>query len=120
MSTCTVQTGMLLWKKICGVDSIGNCRQCHAFVCARHGAAYGDGSLLCTGCGAEVGDDSTGTVFATGAGLFGGAAAGAAAAEQQQQSSETWHGGGDSDSGGSSESSSSDSGGGDSGGSSSD
>ena len=121
MSTCTMQTGFLMWKKFCGIEAAGNCRQCHAFVCVRHGAAYGDGSLLCTGCGAQVDDDSTGTVFSTAGGLFGGAALGAAAGEQQQQPpGDTWHGG-ESDSGGSFDSgSSSDSGGGDSGGSSSD
>jgi hypothetical protein len=110
MSTCTVQTGFLMWKKFCGVDAVGNCRQCHAFVCARHGAAYGDGSLVCAGCSAGVDDDSTGTGFTTSSALLGGAAASTAS---EQQSSESWHGGG-------SDSSSSDSGSSDSGGSSSD
>lgn len=118
MSTCTIQTGMLLWKKFCNVEAVGNCRQCHAYVCARHGAAYGDGSLLCTGCGAEVDDDSTGTVFGNAAGWLGGGVAASAVASEQQQSAESWHGGGDIESSSSSDSGSSDSGGGDSGGSS--
>lgn len=124
MATCTVESGMLFWKKACGGESAGNCRDCRRFVCERHASTYGDGSLVCTRCGAQV-DDSTGTIFPSGGmGLGLGAAAGAAAANAEQGDHASWHGT-DSDSGGSfdsagSDSGTSDSGGGDSGGSSGD
>jgi hypothetical protein len=118
MATCTVETGMLFWKKVCNGESIGNCRDCRRFVCQRHASTYGDGSLVCTRCGVEV-DDSTGTVFSTsGLGLGAGAAAGAAAAGGETTNDTPWHG--DETNSSSSDSGSSDSGGGDSGGSSSD
>jgi uncharacterized membrane protein YgcG len=117
MAACAVQTGFLFWKKPCGQEALGCCRQCGRFVCGRHGEAYGDGTVLCAGCGA-LAEDSTGTIFpTTSAGVFGAAAASSAAAEAA--AAEKWHGG-EGDSGGSFDSGGGDSGGGDSGGSGTD
>ncbi len=88
MATCTLDTGILLWKKPCGLEAIGNCRQCLRFVCQRHGAAFADGTLLCSMCASQT-EDSTGTVFTT-APLVAGAAAAHAAGEQRAPDS--WHG----------------------------
>jgi len=117
MANCGIATGFLFWKKACGAEAMGVCRSCGCAVCQRHGASFGDGTLLCTRCGAEA-DVSTGTVFGTAAGL---GAAGAVLGAPEQPDSGAWHGEegnpGGFESGGSD---AGDSGGGDSGGSSSD
>jgi len=118
MASCAVEKGILFWKKPCGGESLGNCRQCGRFACAMHSGRMGDGSMLCTAC-VERQDDSTGTIFTSGA--IGMAAASVASAEPaaasaaaDQVAPDSWHG---SDSGSSSDSGGSSS---DSGGSSSD
>lgn len=116
MATCTVESGMLFWKKACSEVAVGSCNQCGASVCGRHAAVYGDGSYVCTGCGAEVDhSDGTGTVFS-----FGGMSQTvsdklSAAGEGISSVAGSWHGT-DNDSGGSLDSAASDSGTGDSGG----
>lgn len=116
MSSCAVRSGMLFWKKACGEGAVGSCKQCGADVCGRHAAAYGDGSFICIGCGAEVDDsDGTGTVFSLGGISQTVSDKISAAGEGISAATESWHGGDSGNTGGSS-----DSGGGDPGGSSSD
>jgi len=123
MATCTVESGMLFWKKACGAESVGTCRQCGRVICGMHAGKLGDGTMLCVEC-VERNPASLSTVIS--AGVVGAADVSAEAtpfatspAVADQGSSDTWHGTDSGGSGGSSDSGSSDSGSSDSGGSSS-
>ena len=105
MALCSMQTGMLFWKKQCELPSVGNCSHCSRFVCAQHGTMR-EGGFLCSACyREETGDDSDSSSSLS---WSSGGSASASASDGG------WSGG---DSGGSSDSGG---GGGDSGGSSGD
>ena len=101
MALCSAQTGMLFWKKPCGLPSVGHCSQCSRIVCQQH-SAVAEGAFLCRSCYVvETGDDSdSGSWFSW-------------SSSDASSSDSSWSG---SDSGSSSDSG----GGGDSGGSSGD
>jgi len=103
MANCSIQTGMLLWKKNCIHPSLGNCARCRKFVCQIHSVGWHDRELLCRAC-AHTEEDSDST---SDSGIGLGSAVAAIASSVSATNS---------DSG----SSSSDSGSSDSGGSSSD
>lgn len=111
MAQCSVQTGMLFWKKPCGGVAVGHCGNCNRIVCHKHFLPQSDGPFLCPDCASRENDESADTTGALFGISLGAAAAAAGAAEGRE--TETGESGGSvsgTDSGGSS-----DSGGGDSG-----
>jgi hypothetical protein len=116
MANCSVQTGVLFWKKPCIHPALGNCAKCRKFVCQIHSEEQRDGTRLCGACRpVEERDDDYDTASASGSGIALGGLLGAAAGSSSVSERERTVC--DSESG---DSGSSDSCSGDSGGSSSD
>ena len=108
MAQCSVQTGMLFWKKLCSGVAVGHCGNCHRLVCRDHFMPQSEGPFLCPACAPREDDadtDSTGSLFSFRFGSAAAAAGAAGAAEGREvESSDSGSGdsgGGDSGGGGS-------------------
>jgi len=113
MANCSIQTGMLFWKKNCIHPALGNCAECRKFVCQIHSVGWHDSKLLCRDCADVEEDSDSGSGVAFGLGSIVAAVASSAAARETDSGSSSSDSGSTSSDSGSSSSS-------DSGGSSSD
>ncbi len=118
MAVCTVESGVLFWKKPCGDVALGHCGNCGRVVCKKHFLRQPDGPFLCPGCAPHEQDSDSGSWFSWGP--SSGAAAAAAASDAGAVESSGGESSGGGDSGGGDSGGSDSGGGGDSGGSSSD
>jgi hypothetical protein len=100
MAQCSVQTGVLFWKKPCRGVAVAHCGNCHRLVCRDHFLPQSEGPFLCPDCAPREDQeaDFTGALFNFRFGSAAAAAGAAAAAEGREEQTEE-PGAGDSGSG---------------------